>query len=92
LVVIGGGNPTNPAPGDCLTLALKVRFVGRSDYLDVTGWSESSFSAPGHGTVTGNQICVGPADANSTFTVYGRYTDPVSGVTSTGTVSVHVHK
>jgi parallel beta-helix repeat protein len=92
LMVIGGGPPNNLAPGSCLTLALKVRFAGRSDYLDVTSWSETSFSAPGHGTVTGNQLCVGPGDANTSFTVYGRYTDPVSGVSSTGTVSVHVHK
>ena len=92
LSVTANGNPGNLAPGDCITLALKVRVTGRSDYLDVTSWSETSFSAPGHGVMTGNKLCVGPADANTTFTVYGRYTDPVSGVFTTGSISVHVHK
>jgi hypothetical protein len=93
VTVAGGGNQTTLGPGDCVALDLKVRFPGSSTYQDVTPWSAVRFfTDPGHGVVTGNQFCVGPGDANTSFTLYGRYTDPVSGVSSTGTVSVHVHK
>jgi len=93
LAIVGGGDQVTLSAGQCVALSLQVRFVGAPAYTDVTSDPNTSFfTNPHHGSISGSELCVGAADAGTTFPVYGRYRDPVTGVFVTDTVIVHVHR
>jgi hypothetical protein len=91
MTIAGAGSQATISVGQCVTLELQVRFAGYNQYLDVTHDPNTGFfTDPNGGEVTGNVFCAPAADANKTLTVYGRYRDPVSHVSATGTVIIHV--
>jgi hypothetical protein len=77
--------------GDCMGLRMKVRFKGTSDYVDVSNSPNTTFfTDPPRGEFEGKQFCATANTANKTFTIYGRYRDPITGVSVTDTVIVTV--
>jgi len=91
LHIVGGSDQATLASGQCVTLAFELRFSGSAAYVDVTQDVNTSFVAnPQHDIPKGAVFCARASDAGKVFTVYGRYRDPVTGVTITDTVIIHV--
>ncbi len=89
--MVGVGGQATLHPGQCVTLDFQVRFIGTESYVDLTNDPNTRyFTVPSQGTLNGNVLCVSAADAGKTFTVYGEYRDPKSGVDTVSTVSVSV--
>lgn len=75
--------------GQCATLQLQLtRQSGQDIYVGLA--LDNVHFVSDRGTITGNTICVGPADANHQFTVYAIYFDVCSKTTITATAHLTV--
>ena len=78
--------------GDCVTLALRVKFRTGAFY-DVTQDANTRFfTDPSRGTISGNSFCALPADRDKTFPIYGRTFNPTAQQGIQGTVSIKVRR
>jgi hypothetical protein len=79
------------AAGDCVTLALWVKFRTGA-FFDVSqDASTRFFTDPPRGTLTGDTFCATNADRNHTFPIYGRTFNPAAQQAIQDNVIVKVH-
>jgi hypothetical protein len=92
LVIEGRGGQATIGVGECITLKLGVRFRGVQEYTDMSLDANTSyFTDPARGTFSSKNVwCATAQEANKVLTIYGRYRDPATGVSVTGTVIVKV--
>jgi len=74
--------------GQCATFHL-IDIFQPGGVVDETFDTDTHFVSD-HGTITGNKICIGPADANHQFTVYAIYREGCTNTTITSTLHVTV--
>lgn len=92
LTIVGAGGQQTIKAGQCVALQLWMRRTGTAAYEDVTQSPNTTFfTDPVRGQFSPKNVwSPSQADVNKSITLYGRYRDPVSGVSTTSTVHVTV--